>query len=185
MTVTDYPYVQLTDEKLFSLVKNKDERAFDELYKRCSPVLIEAASKRLQCRESAKDIVQDLFLSIYLKRNTLEFKVSLRAYLCQALKYKMMNVMRSRIVREKYNKNVFFVDYSKNDFALSLEAKECMERIEVGLNKLPTKCRTVFELSRNENLSYKDISGGLGISVSTVEKHITKALKVLRTTVEV
>jgi RNA polymerase sigma-70 factor (ECF subfamily) len=49
---------------------------------------------------------------------------------------------------------------------------------------LPEKCREVFMLSRSEDLSYKDISGHLGISVSTVEKHISKALKVLRTSLE-
>ncbi|MEP6514081.1 MAG: RNA polymerase sigma-70 factor [Parafilimonas sp.] len=176
-------YSHLSDEKLFYCVKQKDEKAFDELYKRCSPLLIEAASKKLQCRESAKDIVQDLFLSFYLKSNTLEFTVSLRAYLHQALKYKVLNVIRSRVIRERYRKSLFFSEYCKNDFAQALEAKECRQKIQRTLRQLPDKCRKVFELSRNENLSYKDISDDLGIAVSTVEKHITKALKILRANV--
>ena len=63
---------------------------------------------------------------------------------------------------------------------MELEAKETKELIRKFITKLPGKCREVFLLSRNENLSYKAISGGLGISVSTVEKHIIKALKLLK-----
>lgn len=180
MLVNNNFYSTYSDDELFSYVKSNDQKAFEELYRRCSPILIEVATKKLQSKECAEDIVQDLFISFYLKSATLEFNVSLRAYLYKALLYKVLNVIRSRIVREKYQKSIFFVDYCKNDFANSLELKECKQKIDKTLRALPDKCRKVFELSRNENLSYKDISGDLGISVSTVEKHISKALKVLK-----
>jgi RNA polymerase sigma-70 factor (ECF subfamily) len=64
------------------------------------------------------------------------------------------------------------------------ESKELASNINRSIDSLPEKCREVFMLSRSEDLSYKDISGHLGISVSTVEKHISKALKVLRTSLE-
>lgn len=173
-------YACFSEEELFNLVKNGDLHAFDEIYRRCSPLLIKLASKKLQSKETAEDIVQDLFIGLFLKSKDLEFTVSLKAYLFTAVQYRMKNVLRAKIVRDQYKKSLFFSPICKNDFANNLEFYECKKKIDHSLKNLPDKCRKVFELSRNEEFSYKDISENLGISVSTVEKHISKALKVLR-----
>ena len=173
-------YVCFSDEELFILVKNGDYCAFDEIYKRCSPLLIKVAAKKLQSKETAEDIVQDLFIGLFLKSKDLEVTVSLKAYLFTAVQYRIKNVFRAKIVREEYKKSLFFSPLCKNDFASNLEFAECQKKIIHSLKNLPDKCRKVFELSRNGEFSYKDISENLGISVSTVEKHISKALKVLR-----
>ena len=173
-------YHCFSDEELLNLVKGGDISAFDEIYKRCSPILIKVASKKLQSKETAEDIVQDLFVGLFLKSKELEITVSLRAYLYRAVEFKMKNVVRAKIVREEYKRSVFFTPTCKNDFANRLEFYDYQKKINHSLKGLPDKCRKVFELSRNEEYSYKDISENLGISVSTVEKHISKALKVLR-----
>lgn len=173
-------YNCFSDEELLTLVKNGDLGAFDEIYKRCSPILIRIAAKKLQSKETAEDIVQDLFVGLFLKSKELEITVSLKAYLYRAVEFKMKNVVRARIVREEYKRFIFFSPVCKNDFANNMEFVDCQKKIHHSLKNLPEKCRKVFELSRNEEFSYKDISENLGISVSTVEKHISKALKVLR-----
>lgn len=175
------PYRDLSDLQLFSLVKEDNTKAFEELYNRHWAGLVDTAYRRLQSSQRAEDLVQDLFISLYQKRQTVEFTVSLQAYLHQALKYKVLNEFRSDNTRQTYQKTLFFRDISKNDFANELEAKELHRKIDAVLESLPEKCRKVFLLSRRENRSNKDISQYLAISLSTVEKHIGKALKTLRT----
>ena len=174
------PFQQLTDTELFALAKNENIQAFEVLYKRYWPQLTDAAYKRLQSRKKAEDLVQDLFLSLYTKKASLEFTVSLKAYLNQALKFKVLNAFRAEVIRTSYVKNSFFTEFCKNDFANAVEGKELQKRIGLILQTLPRKCRQVFLLSRTENLTNKEIALEMNISVSTVEKHIGKALKVLR-----
>ena len=173
-------YTHLSDLELFSMVKSENVAAFEELYSRHRSDLINAVYKRLQSRQRAEDLVQDLFISIYQKRAVIEFTISVKAYLHQAIKYKVLNEFRSELIRTKYQKSLFFSDFCKNDFANRVEAKELGRKIEQTVDSLPEKCRQVFLMSRKDNLSNKDISNGLHISVSTVEKHIGKALNILR-----
>lgn len=173
-------YRDLSDLELFSLIKEDNIKAFEELYNRHWAGLVDAAYRRLQSSQRAEDLVQDLFVSLYQKRTSIEFTVSLQAYLNQALKYKILNEFRSDNTRNTYQKAVFFSPVCKNDFASALEAKELHRKIDMILESLPEKCRKVFLLSRRENRSNKEISQSLSISLSTVEKHIGRALKTLR-----
>lgn len=168
------------DSELFILIKQNDIKAFEELYSRYWPVLVNSAYKRLNSKEKAEDIVQNIFIDIYQRRASIELNISIKAYLGQALKFKILNQFRSEIISNKYQKHLFFSYSCKNDLANELEAKELEININKTLNLLPDKCRQVFLLSRKENLSNKDISNKMHITVSTVEKHITKALKTLR-----
>ena len=180
MPETTSLYMQLSDAELFQLTKQENIKAFEELYTRYWAYLIDAAYKRIQSRQKAEDIVQELFITLYQKRNIIEINTSLKAYLSQALKYKVLNEFRAEGVRSAYIKRFFLSDICKNDFAKNLEAKELNDKIESILAGLPEKCKQVFLLSRKENMSNKDISTELNISVSTVEKHIGKALKTLK-----
>jgi RNA polymerase sigma-70 factor (ECF subfamily) len=180
MPETTLLYEQLSDAELLQLTKQENIRAFEELYKRHWAFLIDIAYKRLQSRHKAEDLVQELFITLYQKRNSLEITFSLKAYLSQALKYRVLNEFRAEGIRTTYAQSLFFSDVCKNDFVEGLEAKELSKKIELSLAGLPSKCRQVFLLSRRENMSNKEISNELNISVSTVEKHIGKALKTLK-----
>ena len=184
MSETTNCYSHYSEEELLKLAKQKnDQKAFDEIYCRCKPALVDNAFKKLQSRENAEDLVQDIFLSLYTKKEVPEFTVSLKAYLHTALKYKVQNEIRNKMVRERHKRVIFLNSECKNDFASNLEFQECKKRIDSTMALLPHKCRQVFTMSREYDYSYKDISGNLGISVSTVEKHISKALRLLRTNV--
>ena len=173
-------YSPYSDEELFELIKKDDTTAFRELYHRYWTVLVNTAYKRLDSIEKAEDIVQTIFIDLYQRRETIALSHSLKAYLNQALKFKVLNEFRSDALKEKYRRSVFFYDVCKNVLAEDLEAKELHGKIHKILNELPEKCRQVFLLSRKENKSNSDISRDLNISVSTVEKHIGKALKTFR-----
>jgi RNA polymerase sigma-70 factor (family 1) len=180
MPCTPLLYGNLSDSQLFLLVKQDDIKAFEELYNRHWHGLIDAAYRRLQSRQKAEDIIQDIFVSLYQKRHTLDIAVSLKAYLYQALKFKVLNVFRDELTRSTCRKEIFFSGQCKNDSAEYCDARELNNKIGEVLSTLPDKCREAFLLSREQNLSNKDISLGMNISVSTVEKHIGKALRILR-----
>ncbi len=171
---------QTSDLTLFLLIKQSNVKAFEEVYNRYWPALVNAAYKRLHEREKAEDIAQAIFIDLYNRRLTIELTTSLKAYLFQALKFKVLNAYRSDLCKAKYQKRYFLNADCKIDFADLLEAKELETKIHSLLNRLPGRCKQVFLLSRMENRSNRDISVGLNITVSTVEKHITKALKSIR-----
>ena len=180
MLLNKLSYSKGIDSELFLLVKQDDEKAFEELYRRYWPTLVNTAYKKLSSREKAEDIVQNIFIDLYNRRSTIELVISLSAYLNQALKFKILNEYRSDIIKTKYQHYLFFSSVCKNDLAYELDAKELEANVNRTLNALPEKCKQVFLLSRKENRSNKDISATLNITISTVEKHISKALRTLR-----
>lgn len=172
------PFHHLDDNALVQLAKS-DERAFTEIYRRYYSVLLNVAIKRLETKPLAEDLVQEIFISLYQKIHYLEISCSIKAYLNKAIRFKIMNEYRSKSVRMKYCKNVFSTPFCKNDFS-NIEVKELSKKLNSVCDRLPKKCKQVFLLSRQEGLSQKDISLKLDISLSTVEKHIGKALKIFK-----
>lgn len=173
-------YSKLTDQELADFLKNGDEPAFKELYNRYWKILLDTAYKRLDSIEMAEEVVQDLFVDIYVKRKNLNITSSLEGYLKNALKYKIFDIFRSQQIHNKYADSILKQDVA---FSLSpereLQIKELKLKIDAAIQKMPDKCREVFLMSRVENLSNKAIALKLNISVSTVEKHISKAMHLL------
>ena len=180
MPEINYPLDACTDLQLFSLLKEDNDKAFGILYRRYWNSLIRIASRKLNSRQRAEDMIQDIFVNIYNRRHTMEINTSFSGYVMQALNFSIANEIRSRQVKQKYQQSVFFSPGGKNDFASHFDYSFLRKRINYTLESLPGKCRKAFILSREEQLPYKSISKTLNISVSTVEKHIGKALKVMR-----
>ena len=104
----------------------------------------------------------------------LHIQLSFKAYLFQAARNRCLNVLRLKkrtISLEEMNNEIADVE------VMSLENNELFHLVQEAIMALPEKCKEVFELSRNDNLSNKEIAEKLNISVKTVEGHITKALK--------
>lgn len=109
--------------------------------------------------------------------------MSFKGYLYTALKNKVYNHYRQLAVRHKHEQQLIFDKKSnlQRDPEVSLQHKELEELLNHHVNELPEKCRTVFILSREEQLSHKEIADRMNISVNTVEQHMRKALQRLRT----
>ncbi|HEY8399358.1 MAG TPA: RNA polymerase sigma-70 factor [Flavihumibacter sp.] len=180
MLQSKLPYEKLSDEELFARVRQEDARAFEVLYDRYWTMLMDMAYRRIQSKQKSEDIIQEIFISLYQKKNSIRFSVSLQAYLVKALKYKILNELRAKLVRERHQQSVFLNSHCKIDFAPGVELKELEDKIHRSAASLPGKCKQVFFLSRYEEESNKNISHRLAISVSTVEKHISKALQKMR-----
>lgn len=170
-----------TDEEVFLLVKQGNSEAFEEIYKRFWQELLDAAYRRVKVQETAMELVQSLLVHLYLKRETISLNTSLRNYLHMALKNKVLNAVRSELVRSTYQQRMQTGSAPyQPDAASNLQLKELQQQIDETCASMPEKCREVFYLSRKEHLSYQHIADQLGISVSTVEKHMVKALRILR-----
>ncbi len=171
--------VNFSDDKLIELIRGDDREAFHELYNRHWKYLFTAAFNTLRDRDDSLDICQSVFLWLWEHRETLQITTSVRGYLYSSIKYKIANLIRSGKIRSGFFEEMQRVNM---DTALEneLEVKELKNLIAQLINKLPLRCKEVFELSRNENLTHKQIADKLGISEKTVDDHILRAIKKLR-----
>ncbi|WP_280527409.1 RNA polymerase sigma-70 factor [Cyclobacterium qasimii] len=163
------------------LLKKGDRDAFNCIYGRYWKELFLCAIKKLGEKEEAEDLIQDLFVSIWMKRNDFEIKSSLKAYLFTALKYKIINHFEHKTVRRKHLESLKDeLEALEDATSNALVAEEVEKSIEIGVNKLSPKVKLVYQLSREENLSLDEIAEKLAVSKQTVKNQISKALKILK-----
>ncbi|TCC87955.1 RNA polymerase sigma-70 factor [Pedobacter frigiditerrae] len=179
----------LTDQELLQRVFLNNEQAFNELFERHWSKVYAVSLRYLKDEEIAKEITHDIFLNIWNKRNKLNIN-SFKSYIITASSY--------HSIRKKQQMKAiplsYVADYTNDDqfaFATQLHENNTAEDkisenefnagIGTVLNGLPKRCREIYLLSRNENLSIAEISSRLNISKRTVENQLTVALKHLRT----
>ncbi|MDB5120642.1 MAG: polymerase, sigma-24 subunit, subfamily [Sphingobacteriales bacterium] len=171
----------LSDKELLDFLKKDHADAFEEIFNRHWSNLYSAAYKRIRNKETAEEIVQDLFTSIWFKRSTLEIEGSIAAYFSTAVRYRVLNHIYKETIRENHKESLMLVsnnsDTSTEDIIL---VNDLNRNIQKEISQLPEKCRSVFELSRKEHKSNREIAEFLGISEKTVENHLTKAIRRLR-----
>jgi RNA polymerase sigma-70 factor (family 1) len=172
-------YTALSDAELIALMKEDDHAAFNEVYDRYWKFLLQAVYQVSRHRADSLDICQTVFLWLWENRAKIRITASLKGYLYSAVKYKLANLIRNGKVRETLFDDLEAIDiqtYKSNE----LELKQLQDFIHQLIHELPVRCREVFLLSRNEQLSHKEIAERLGISEKTVEDHITRAIGKLR-----
>ncbi|SDE88318.1 RNA polymerase sigma-70 factor, ECF subfamily [Dyadobacter soli] len=174
-------YHGYTDSALLALIADDDELAFAEVYRRYKGVLFLHARRILGNDEEAKDVLQELFTALWTRRKSIDLKTSLPAYLYAAVRNRVFDVIAHRKVEEKYIASLAtFIEKGEYVTDQQLLEQELSELIEKEIAALPPKMREVFELSRKEDLSYKEIADQLHISDKTVKKQVNNALHILR-----
>jgi len=128
-------------------------------------------------------IAQDIFVYLWENRETIEIHSSIESYLYTAGRYKALNEVRNSKRREAIGKSLATEDeQDETSFDKAIEIQELKNIIEEAVNNLPERCQQIFKLSRDEELSYKEIAKLLNLSLSTVENQMSIALRKLRTT---
>jgi len=175
--------VDLTDNALFALLKEGDQQAFTEIFGRYWDKLLAVAVNRLDDEQEAEECVQDVFVSFWQRREELVLKHNLSTYLWTAVKYQVLNRLDKRYAKRKLKTTEL-----RDDNVIGLHSpevylleKELMARIEVTVQELPEKCRMVYRLSREEGKTNPEIAAELDIAEKTVEGHLTRALRDIRT----
>lgn len=176
-----HTYKKLGDNDLSALVGKGDELAYLEIYNRYQPILFLHAVKKFRDEEEAKDVVQEIFADIWLRRNDFKLQSNLVAYLYTCLKYKFVNKLQHQEVRNRYLSSFQgYIDKSSTYSDYLIREKQLSEIIANEIDKLPPKMKAVFLLSRNEHKSYKEIAEELNLSEETVRSQIKNSLKLLR-----
>lgn len=169
------------DRKLIKQIASGNEHAFAHFYDKHWESLFKSAFKVLNDEETSKDIVQDVFLNIWEKPDLTRIQ-NVAAYLHQAVRFKVLMTLRKGKISDKHIKTLN--ELVANTTEEQLNYKDLNDNIEKSLNSLPEKCQKVFRLSRMEHLSNHEIANRLGISIRTVETHISNALKHLRSNLD-
>lgn len=174
-------YQSFTDFELAGLLKSGDYSAFNEIYNRYSIFLYRHALHTLVDDDDAQDVVQDLFITLWTKKDNLEFQVNLKGYLYIMVRHKVLNVIRKRKTNSNFIEMLAtFMDIHQDTVLEKIQEKELGEAIDLEIKNLPAKMRVVFEMSRKDHLSHHEIGIELGISPRTVKKQISNAIKILR-----
>ena len=158
-----------------------DKHSFEKLFKDNFKGMVRFCMMYVKDYETAKELVQDSFISLWEKKDTIDISKPVKSYLASIVYNKSLNYLRDN---KKYNKEIIdFEGLSSVDCFQKYDAVELEElqiNINTSINELPEKCKEVFMLSRFENLKYQEIADKLGISIKTVEAQISKALAHLR-----
>ena len=163
---------------LLQEIKRGNEKAFEILFDRYWEALYLSARSVLNNGEAAEDIVQDIFTALWNRRDTLEIQ-NINAYLHGAVKKQVAkNIKRMMASREHIR--IMQQAEGTNETEERILSSDLSRKIDQGIAQLPGKCRQVFLLSRNDQLTNQQIAQQLNLSVRTVETHILVALKKLK-----
>lgn len=175
-------YSSYNDAALLGLLRVGDRTAFTEIYNRYWKLLFHLAADKTNSLAEAEELVQDLFLDIWKRREQLEIATSLKTYLAVALKYRVINLLALRNKRQRYER------YAGNKLRVAddsteqwLGFHEMEQRLARLVAELPDKCRLVYQLKKEAGYSQREIARELQITEKAVEANITRALKLLRT----
>jgi RNA polymerase sigma-70 factor (family 1) len=173
-------YKSLSDSELFDRLKQDDHSAYTEIYKRYNLVLLGHAYNQTRNREEAKDIVHEVFTLLWGKREHMLLAGNLSGFLYTSVRNMILNHIARSGVREKYMDSL--IDYSnqlEENTDHLIRERQLKAMIEREIAALPKKMREIFEMSRNEHLSHKEIAEKLGLSDKTIDRQISNAIKIL------
>jgi RNA polymerase sigma-70 factor (ECF subfamily) len=174
-------YSGLNDSELTGLLKLGDHAAYTEIYHRYWALMFRHARRMLRDDDEATDIVQEIFASLWSKCAELSFTGSLSSYLYAATRNKVIDLVNRNKLKTNYLASLqSFIDKGEFITENTVREHELAHRIESEISQLPKKMRQIFELSRKENLSYKQIADVTEISEGTVKKQISNAIKILK-----
>jgi RNA polymerase sigma-70 factor (ECF subfamily) len=158
-----------------------DEKVFEEVFKTHFKALHSYAYTILKDDAIAEEMVQNVFFKLWEKKEQLDIQTSLKAYLYKAVYHESLNYLKHQKVKSVHQAYAMHsTDHTSNLAEKKLLQGELENKLQMAMNDLPEQCRTIFQLSRFEELKYREIADTLGLSVKTVENQMGKALKILR-----
>lgn len=164
----------ISDNELISLMKDDNALAFEVLYHRYWKKLFVTAVNKTQDQDLAQEITQEIFVDLWERRATLNIS-NVSAYLNAAIRFKVISAYKSQLETQ-----IEYLEIPDNSTHDSLALKDFEKSLSTAVALLPEKTREIFQMSRFEQKSVKEISANLQMPERTVEYHITQSLRFLR-----
>ncbi|WP_316839669.1 RNA polymerase sigma-70 factor [Pedobacter gandavensis] len=170
----------MSDDELLEAFKSGDQQAYRQIYDRYWQLLYRHSCNMLRNNEEAKDVVQEVFTTLWMKKD--EINPPVAAFLYTASRNRILNLLKHLKIEEKYAEERKAV---LENPGMTLPDQQVIERdferlIEAGIQSLPPKMRRIFELSRKEFKTHQEISEELNISSLTVKRQVSNALTILK-----
>jgi RNA polymerase sigma-70 factor (ECF subfamily) len=173
---TTKTYIDSPDKYL-----NPDEPELDKLYLDYYGALSKYAFTMVNNSEIAEEMVQQVFFKILERSKPISIHTSVKAYLYRSVNNECLNYIKHQKVKRGFEAHSTHIMKQSSDTPSGkLQLKELEEQLRKALCELPEQCRTIFQLSRFEELKYAEIASQLGLSIKTVETQMSRALKKLR-----
>lgn len=174
-------YKHHNDQELTDLLKSGDGLAYAEIYQRYHAALYIHAFKRLQLREECRDLVHELFTTLWIKRQEITFKTTLSGYLYTAIRNRIFDLLARKKLKTSYTQSI--QQFAETGIVTTdhlARQNQLTAIIDQEIANLPDRTRQIFELSRKKFLSHQEIAKELNLSEQTVKTTVNNALRVLR-----
>ncbi len=172
----------VTDTTLLERLKRSDANVLDELLRTHAPQLLHYATRILGSADRAQEIVQDVFLDIWASRAEIDVTINIRIYLFWLTRNKAVNAARAESsARQREGKWAVEHAWDRSDSQAvpdaEIEAAEVRAEVWDALASAPPRCRQIFMMSWDKQMSYAEIASALGISVITVRSQVSRAMR--------
>jgi RNA polymerase sigma-70 factor (family 1) len=174
-------YLGFTDRELIESIREGDQGAYTEIFSRYNKLLYSHTYNKLRNREEAKDIVQDIFYSLWANRGKSLPDNNLIGYLFMATRYKIADLLSRQQVKDKYIVSLQqYINLAPEYSDHLVRRNQLSDIIEEEISALPPRMQEILRLSRFEHLSHKEIAERLNITEATSKDQVKKALRILR-----
>jgi RNA polymerase sigma-70 factor (family 1) len=170
----------LDELEVFRRIKEGNIEAYEEIFNVYYHPLCIFASKMIGDKEKSRDIVQDVFATLYAQRSTLVIHTSIKAYIFRCVNNVCLNELRQLRSHTRHHEEL---KRTANEYSFEDEVTyaELQRQLRMAVEHLPEQCGRIFQMSRFEGKKNREIADHLKISIRTVETQISKALSILRT----
>lgn len=177
----------LRDSELVERMRDGDKAAFEAIFDRYYDLLHTFAKHILKDSFVAEDIIQNVFVKVWIRKERINSKLSLRSYLLVATRNELFDYMRLRynLLRRDINDTLFDVPDTDTDAGEYLVHSERAGFIDAAMRSMPDKRREIFSMRYDRNMTNAEIARALNLSIRTVEKHVDLAIKQIRRTISV
>ena len=169
-----------SDSEIVQQLQQSDEKVFEYVFNQYHLALFRFALKYVRIPAIAEEIVHDVLLYLWERRQALRIESSLKAYLYTAIKHRSLDYLKSQYAQHHYEYELPELPAVHSSADTALQQQELEGLIQQAIEALPSKCRLIYTLNRNVGLTYKEISEKLEISPKTVEAQMGIALQRLR-----